>query len=190
MVKPELETSSDREIYQGQTLIKTNEGNKYSYISVKDFNLLMDFYDVLRHPKLGNSNWRFVLNIDSRIYTEWCMSDSFKIHYYYQGEGFLDFIGDETHFELVRRGNQWNDEEKRFENLNHKDQYDEARKRVLGGLTLRAIELFSDWKKNCPSSRKEERDGKTVYVYDDQRNIRLDLNNYIIAFDSMRNFKI
>ncbi len=186
MTKPELETLRKINIYDKPTLIKTDKGNRYSDIPEKDFDLLMDFYDFLPHPKLQNKNWDFVLKLDSRVYAEWCMSNPSKNHLFYQGEGFLSFVRDETHFELVRKSYQWNNEN--FENLDQ-DRYDKARKRILGGLTLRGIELFSDWNDFSPPSRMVEIDGRKTIVYDDKRNIRTDLNDYIIAFDSM-NFKI
>lgn len=190
MVKPELETMNLNDIYRGsRTLIKTDEGERYSTIPEKDFDLLMDFYDLLPHPKLQNKDWDFVLRLGSRFYTEWCMSNRSESHYCYQGEGFLSFVRDETHFELVKKGYQWDEKEKNFENLSE-EQYGKIRERVLGGLTLRAIELFSDWNGGYPKGRRVEIEGKSNYVYEDERNIRTDLNNYIIAFDSMNNFKI
>ncbi len=185
MVKPRLETLKGT--FNRPTLVITDEGNRCSNIPEKDFDLLMDFYDSLSHPKLKNPNWYFVLDIDSRIYAEWCMGNRNISPYNYQGEGFFDFFRDETHFELIRKGYQWNEKYKSFESLDEK-RYNEVRKRILGGLTLRAIELFSDWDGNIsPQSRMGEVEGIKNWVYDDKRNIRTSLNNYIIAFDSMNN---
>lgn len=192
MTKPELEILKNVSVFERPTLIKTDEGKRYSHFQEKDFELLMDFYDSLLHPNLKSKNWNFVLNLDSRFYTEWSMSNRSKSHYCYGGEEFLSFVRDETHFELIRKGYQWNGKEKNFDNLNE-EQYDKIRERVLGGLTLRGIELFSDWNgDSMPRGRRVETEDKSRWdcVYDDQRNIRTDLNNYIIAFDSMKNFKI
>jgi hypothetical protein len=187
MVKPKLKTMQ-RSHYDKRnvTVIETEHGNRYSEIPEKDFELLMDLYDSLPHPNLHNLNWDFVNDVDSRIYTEWCMCTGWDKHAKYEGEGYTAFVREQTHLELERKGYLWNEQEKRFENLKNNEQYEQSRHRVLGGLALRAIELFSDWNgETSPPSRVEGTGSAIRCIYDDWRNLRCSLQDYISRFESL-----
>ncbi len=82
-------------------------------------------------------------------------------HYSYSGQGFIDFMNNETHYALERTGKT-------------KSEEIEVRERVLEGLVKRAIELFSDWngKDYPPDCLNKE-------IPKDKRNIRCDLREYI-----------
>lgn len=198
MPKPKLrQEPKDRWSPRGPkiTIIETEKGERYTNIPSEDFDVLMDLYDSLPHPKIQNPNWDFALNLTWRIYSEWCMSPNegvaaikrdWRAHANYSGEGFIGFITQETHQELTRQGYQWNGQENRFENINDQ-QYQQARQRVLGGLVLRAVELFSDWTNNYPPSRQEKDErGFTKYLYDDQRNLRTDLRDYVKQYQELQ----
>ena len=144
----------------------------------------MDLYDSLDHPKLKSKNWDFVSHIDSRIYTEWCMCEIWTDHRNYNGKGFTEFIIEQTHHELIRSNYLWNEKEKKFDNIDN-EQYKKSRTDVLGGLTLRAIELSSDWGNSYPPSRIDRNEGKINYIYDDKRNLRTDLKDYIKRYQGL-----
>lgn len=172
-----------------KTLVEGEHGKWYSNLPVDDFKALMEIYEQTPHGELNLDSVRFVFKIDGRIYTEWCMSDdegraaqrkNWHAHAEYQGEGFTSFIDNEVHYELERQRSEGD--------RGSHEGYLRARQRVLGGLTLRAIELFSDW--NCgphPLSR-EEKDGRgfSKYICTDPRNLRADLEDYIARYDSLR----
>jgi len=186
MVKPNLsEKTVERYTF---TVIETKSGSSSYYLSIKDVDALIDLYDSLPHERLLKPCWDFISNIDFRARAEWCMTTNWRKHNNYQGEGFNDFIRKETHSELVRQGYQWNETHKRFENLDDQ-QYQHTRQRVLGGLAVKAIDLFSDWNaRPYPPSRQEKgQEGAwSTTVYDDKRNLRGSLADYITRYDSSR----
>ncbi len=172
-----------------RTGIETSDGRRYCDIPVDDVISMGEIYERTPHENLNLTPEGFVLKLSSRLFSEWCMEDELKARFdpnykskdhnrHYTGQGFSDFAMDETHHELVRGGFIWDKEKGQFEGMTE-GQYRQTRDSVLCALVCRAIELFSDWGGNSyPPSRKEEKEDRTVYIYDDQRNLRNSLESY------------
>ena len=184
-----------------RTCIETSEGNRYCDIPVDDVIKIAEIYERTPHDRLDFTPERFALTFGSRLFSEWCMEDELKRktepdykpkdHYSdYKGQDFSDFATQETHFELIRRGYQWDEETKQFRSLNA-EQYQQVRERILGGLVLKAIDLFSEWNGNeDPPHRIVGVDKKIKYIYDDTRNLRCDLRDYIKRPDELTSHSI
>jgi len=169
------------------TELDTSEGKRYTPIPKPDVDEFSRLYDALPHQNLPNPRRILALDIGSRLYTETCLEDIFRektdptykrIHHEYSRttETYEQFVKNETHLELVRRGCQWDETSKQFLGLST-EQYKQTRDKVLAGLALRAIELFTDWEgKISPPGRRDEQQN---YVHDDKRNLRADLRDYI-----------
>jgi hypothetical protein len=189
MTKPKLREDIRRDFLRPGiiTVIETKDGERYSGIPIKDFDTLMDLYDSLPHPGLQNINWQFVIDINWRIYTEECISNSNSVCRNFDAKAFKDFVTNEIHFELVRKGCLWNEKDKKFENLSD-EQYQQTRQRIFGGLVLKAIELFSGWDgKTHPVIRtRKNSENRTEYFYDDKRNLRGSLVDYVSKYDLLK----
>ena len=130
---------------------------------------LAEIYERIPHEKLNLSAEEFVADLSHRFYEEWCLENEFrektqpgykpKKHYDYKGEEFLDFIRDETHYEIKRRGLVW-------QHISSGD-YEYIRTQVLTGLVKKAIFLFSEWGNSHPKNKS------------DTRNLRGDLKDFI-----------
>jgi len=168
------------------TLIEDENGKRHCDINFEDFTGLMGIYKNIPHEGLKKDSVGFVLDISWRIYSEWCMSpdegqkDTALNHNKYHGEGFTKFVNDEVHYELKR--------ERSANDRGSHEGYLKARQRVLGGIALRALELFSAWEgKTWPPHRTVETDKRTEYIYDDKRNLRCKegLDSYITQFSEL-----
>ena len=134
-----------------------------------DFRRLLEIYTESSHEEFDENPVRFVLDIGSRIYSEWCMGEGRGSHHpMYQGEGFKSFVDRETHYELEKPKSQ--------QDRGSHEGYLRAKDRVLGGLVERAVELFSEWGNSYPSDcfNKEVPEDKK-----DKRNLRVSLASYI-----------
>ncbi len=182
-----------------RTSVLTDQGARYFHLPVDDFRTLYELYKSLIPFPAQESKTpiQFVFNVDWRTYTEWCMDANGGLKkdaegrycvnycYDYEGQGLTDFVRNETHLELVRKGFQWNKEENRFNGLNQ-EQYQDAKRRVMGAVVLRAANLFLDWQGNTyPPHRVETSGQRKEYVYDDRRNLRENLEKHIAEFDSL-----
>lgn len=164
----------------------THQLKWYSDLPVDDFRCLFDIYQHIPHEGLNSDPVQFVFDINNRIYAEWCMSPGEGLgqwhrHSNYQGEGFTSFMDKEVYYELERQRSEGD--------RGSHEGYLRARQRVLGGLTLKAVDLFSEWNGTFPSSRAEKDDrGVLRYIYDDKRNLRgkEGLNDYILRYCQLR----
>jgi hypothetical protein len=92
---------------------------------------------------------KFIDDVNWRLYTEWCMDTpknkdipGWKRHLNYDGEGFTDWVRDETHFAISRSGKySWNEEKKFFEGLSS-EKYKSIRQEVITAVVKCAIEFF------------------------------------------------
>ncbi len=166
-----------------KTQVDGAHGSWYSDLPVDDFRSLLDIYQEIPHQGLNLEPVRFVFNIDYRVYAEWCMGvgeglNHWEKHNNYQGEGFTSFMDKEVHYELEKQRSEGD--------RGTHEGYLRARQRVLGGLVLRAVELFSEWDGTSPPCRKEELGLAIKCTWDDKRNLRDDLKDYIARYDSLR----
>ncbi|MEN9626606.1 MAG: hypothetical protein RL557_934 [archaeon] len=84
----------------------------------------------------------FLINVSERLQIEWSLNEGRnKQSSDYRGEGFTDFIRDETHYELERAGYTWHTEAGCFRRLTA-DTYTLTRKSVLAGFVRHAVEFF------------------------------------------------
>ena len=99
---------------------------------------LMRIYAQTPHRNVKRDSVQFVSGVDWRIYTEWCMGEGKdKRHGNYSGEGFIDFINQEVHYELERPRSQ--EDKRSYEG------YLRVKERVLRGFVNRSIAIFGDW---------------------------------------------
>lgn len=151
---------------KGYTEILTPNGPRRTGIPEEDVEALIDIYNQSQNrvDRMNTSN--FVLNIGSRIFSEWCMEDC--SHRTYRGEGFTNFVEQETHHFLASQY-EWSREHNQFLGLNHEN-YQVARHRVLEGVATRAVELFLEWGNSYPKRANRKTD---------KRNLRASLESYI-----------
>mgnify|MGYP001580775578 CR=1 FL=1 len=180
------------ETIDGQTftLIGSEKDKRYLDIPADDARKIEEFYS--QHPALNPpiTPREFLFGLSNRMYTEWCMSDArdkWHRHNKYHGEAFIDFIRNETHYEIVRRGRTWNAETQCFFGL-YTSTYDVIRGDVLQGFVRHAKDFFEkneeNWKKFLASDkgeeylRKNKTDEKKRWEYlppNDSRNLRASL---------------
>ena len=160
-----------------KTQVKVENGFWYSNLPEEDFRQLFQLYQKIPHETRKFSPINFVFKIDSRIFEEWCMSSEeglrkWQKHSNYQGEGFTKFMDEEVHYELERPRSE--------QDRGSHEGYLGARQRVLAGLTLRAIELFTDWSGNSSPPGCFDRDAQGNRIpCKDRRNLRADLSDYL-----------
>jgi len=156
-----------------RTVVKTSEGDRVIFLPAEDARTLMEIYTQTPHEELSLTPDNFLDNISCRVYAEWCMSpeSAGKSPNDYQGEGFTNFIRDETHHQLIRLGFITNvDNKGNFTTLSgfEKDDYQNVRDNILKGLVKKGIKLFADWDEKTYPKDKEDR-----------RNLRASLEHYI-----------
>ena len=134
-----------------------------------DVEKLRTFYEEIPHIGLNLSNEDFVKAIGQRIYIEWHLDSKNKniadqyCDYHYRGIGFSQFITDETHYVLGRKGFKWYANESGG-GLTLRE-YKVLRDSVLKGLVRCAIDFFV------------ETNGNTFR--EDNRNLRCSLEPWI-----------
>ena len=119
----------------------------YFYISEESARSLMKAYEQNPNkiPDLPAIN--FAHNVDWRLYTEWCFNMSWEAHRRYAGQGFNDFMANETHYALERQGFRWDQKQKQFSETGSNGQhisqaYPRTIEAVLRALTDQSIEFF------------------------------------------------
>ncbi|MBS3079061.1 hypothetical protein J4218_02995 [Candidatus Pacearchaeota archaeon] len=164
------------------TELDTSEGKRYTPIPKPDVDEFNRLYNALPHQNLPNPRRILALDMGSRLYIEMCL-EGIRPHIYEKTTEIYDlFVRDETHLELVRSGCPWDHASNQFTSLSA-EQYKQTRDKVLAGLALRAIELFTDWEgKISPPGRRDEQQN---YVHDDKRNLRADLRDYIARAEQL-----
>jgi hypothetical protein len=169
-----------------RTGIETKEGVRYCSIPIDDVVQLAELYERTPHEGLSLSPEGFVLRLSWRFYTEWCLEDILKREtdpdykgknhcWDYFGQGFVDFVRDETYYASERAVKSG-----LIQTPADSKTGDEIRTKVLEAVVKRAVELFTAWSEvNPPYRREEDSTGRANYIYEDERNLRCDLREYI-----------
>ena len=138
-----------------------------TYVLTEDERAIMDFYRSL--PEKLNSfsghkdpSQSFAFKVNSRLFTEWCcdpenggeVSKNYRVRtWWFVGEEvFGEYIAQETHHELLRRGHHWDAERNCFVG-DISPYYKETRARVLEAFTRRAFDFF----KQCETTGNWDR---------------------------------
>lgn len=138
------------------------------YTNKEDTNIIMKAYENSPNKINELPAEKFLKNIEWRLFTEFCFNTPQKLHPFYKGKTFEEWIDNETHYEMERLGFKWDREDEIFKSNEDLDSsYQKTREKILIALTERAIEFL----KSCEEYLWPHRG--------DKRNLRTSLKPYL-----------